>query len=179
MACAYSRFVYIGFENTSFAAKIVNITFEFLCHMDRLDAKIIEILRSDSRTPNVEIADKLGVTEGTVRNRIRRMVADRTIRGFTVDAVESGGRAILLIKTKADRTAFVVRAVQALALEIFEMAGPYDVAILLRCEDIDHLNTNVDQIRAIRGVMETQTLVALASNLSVASRKAGTSARVR
>jgi len=131
--------------------------------MDALDRRILEILRADARTPNVAIAGRLGVTEGTVRNRIRRMVADRTIRSFTVDAEEDGSRALVLIRTRTDRTPSVVRALRGLAKDLFETSGLYDIAVLLRCEDMEHLNTTVDQIRAIRGVVETHTLVALTS----------------
>jgi len=137
--------------------------------MDALDWKILEILRADARAPNVVIARRLRVTEGTVRNRIRRMVADRTIRSFTVDAEENGSRALVLIRTQTDRTPSVVRALRGLATDLFETAGSYDIAALLRCEDIEHLNTTIDQIRAIRGVVETHTLVALASTLGRSS----------
>lgn len=132
--------------------------------MDALDARILEILRADARTPNLRMARRLGVSEGTVRNRIRRMVANRTIRAFTVDGEENGIRAIVLVRTRPDRTPAVVRAIRGLAVDRFETSGPYDVAALLRCEDMEHLNTSVDQIRAIRGVVETQTLIALASD---------------
>ena len=138
--------------------------------MDPLDVRILEILRAEARTPNVTIAKKLGVTEGTVRNRIRRMLANRTIRAFTVDAEESATRGLVLIRTRPDRTATVVRSLRGVAEEVFETSGPYDIAALLRCEDMEHLNTSVDQVRAIRGVTETETLIALAFNSSRTSR---------
>lgn len=138
--------------------------------MDALDVRILEVLRAEARTPNVAIANELGVTEGTVRNRIRRMLADRTIRAFTVDAEESATRGLVLIRTRPDRTAAVVRALRGVAQEVFETSGPYDIAALLRCEDMEHLNNRVDQVRAIRGVTETQTLIALASSSARRSR---------
>jgi Lrp/AsnC family transcriptional regulator of lysine biosynthesis len=141
--------------------------------MDALDVRILEILRAEARTPNVVIAEELGVTEGTVRNRVRRMLADRTIRAFTVDAEESATRGLVLIRTRPDRTAAVVRALQGVAEEVFETSGPYDIAALLRCEDMEHLNTRVDEVRAIRGVTETQTLIALASKSARRSRGTG------
>jgi len=42
--------------------------------MDELDKKIIAILTEDGRTSNNEIARHLGISEGTVRNRIRKLV---------------------------------------------------------------------------------------------------------
>jgi DNA-binding Lrp family transcriptional regulator len=48
-----------------------------------------------------------------------------------------------------------VRALRGLAQEVFETSGRYDIAALLRCEDMGQLNTRLDQVRAIRGVTET------------------------
>ena len=44
--------------------------------MDKLDIKIIEILQKDGRTPNALIAREVGVTEGTVRRRLKELVKD-------------------------------------------------------------------------------------------------------
>jgi DNA-binding Lrp family transcriptional regulator len=92
-----------------------------------------------------------------------------------VDAEESATRGLVLIRTRPDRTAAVVRALQGVAEEVFETSGQYDIAALLRCEDMEHLNTRVDQVRAIRGVTGTQTLIALASKSARRSRVTGPS----
>lgn len=47
---------------------------------DQLDLSILDHLSVDARTSNRRIADALGVTEGTVRARIKRMQEDRQIR---------------------------------------------------------------------------------------------------
>jgi Lrp/AsnC family transcriptional regulator for asnA, asnC and gidA len=43
--------------------------------LDELDHKIIALLRGDGRLANTEIGRYLGVSEATVRNRIRRLIA--------------------------------------------------------------------------------------------------------
>ena len=48
--------------------------------MDALDNQIINELRWDGRQANTEIARRLGVSETTVRNRIRRLVKKGLIR---------------------------------------------------------------------------------------------------
>ena len=48
--------------------------------LDELDTQIIEWLSKDARTSNRKIAAELGVTEGTVRARIKRMEDDGQIR---------------------------------------------------------------------------------------------------
>lgn len=48
--------------------------------LDELDLGILEWLSQDARTSNRKIAAELGVTEGTVRARIKRMEDDGQIR---------------------------------------------------------------------------------------------------
>jgi len=44
--------------------------------MDRTDRQIVELLRTDGRRSNVEIARHLGVSEGTVRKRIDKLLSE-------------------------------------------------------------------------------------------------------
>ena len=50
--------------------------------VDDLDMQIIQILSENARKSNVEIANKIGVSEGTVRRRISEMVKKGIIEGF-------------------------------------------------------------------------------------------------
>lgn len=51
--------------------------------LDALDHKIIEMLGRDARVSNRQIAADLGVTEGTIRTRIKYLQSERLIQ-FTV-----------------------------------------------------------------------------------------------
>ena len=42
--------------------------------IDRLDDRIMEILKKDSRRPFVEIANELEVSEGTIRSRVKKLL---------------------------------------------------------------------------------------------------------
>ena len=48
--------------------------------LDDLDKQILEYLYEDVRMSNRKIASALGITEGTVRSRIRRMQENRLVR---------------------------------------------------------------------------------------------------
>lgn len=50
------------------------------CVLDSLDRQIIRVLQEDGRTPNVEIARQVGVSEPTVRKRLSRLLSARIIR---------------------------------------------------------------------------------------------------
>ena len=47
--------------------------------LDDLDRQLIDILARDARVSNRKIAGDLGVTEGTVRGRIKRLQQDKLI----------------------------------------------------------------------------------------------------
>jgi len=49
-------------------------------NIDDLDAKIINILQSDGRISNTEIAKSLAVSEATIRGRIKRLIDDEVIQ---------------------------------------------------------------------------------------------------
>ena len=48
--------------------------------MDELDRKIIGILQKDGRASNAKIARQLGVSEGTIRRRLKRLIEDEAIQ---------------------------------------------------------------------------------------------------
>ena len=52
--------------------------------IDKVDRQIIRALQRDGRASNVEIARQIGVTEGTIRKRLGRLLEDNVIRIATV-----------------------------------------------------------------------------------------------
>ena len=48
--------------------------------MDDLDIKIIGILQKDGRASNARIARGAGVSEGTIRRRLKKLLGDKTIQ---------------------------------------------------------------------------------------------------
>ena len=65
--------------------------------MDELDRKTIGILQQDGRASNAKIARQLGVSEGTIRRRLKRLIMDEAIQvralpepsklGYTTEAI--------------------------------------------------------------------------------------------
>ena len=56
--------------------------------LDAVDRQIVERLSHDARTSNRQIAAELGVTEGTVRARIKRMEDEKLIRITAVTNID-------------------------------------------------------------------------------------------
>ena len=59
--------------------------------MDELDQRIIGLLQIDGRIPNAQIARKLGVSEGTIRRRVGRLLQEDVIRITVVPNIEKMG----------------------------------------------------------------------------------------
>jgi Lrp/AsnC family transcriptional regulator for asnA, asnC and gidA len=52
--------------------------------LDPTDRAIISFLQENSRITNTEIAKRLGVSEGTIRNRMRKLIDNDVIRNIAV-----------------------------------------------------------------------------------------------
>lgn len=52
--------------------------------IDTLDLKIIKVLNRDARMPYKAIAEEVGVSDATVRNRVHRMQEEGIIKKFNV-----------------------------------------------------------------------------------------------
>ena len=71
--------------------------------MDKLDKNIIEILKSDGRISNAEIARNLNVSEGTIRRRIKIMKSDDILNVYAVpNPKKTGYNAEALIGIQVD-----------------------------------------------------------------------------
>jgi Lrp/AsnC family transcriptional regulator of lysine biosynthesis len=124
--------------------------------MDEKDYKIIKILEKDSQTSFVEIAERLNVSEGTIRYRVNRMLRDSNIK-FTVKhrAVEG----LIFIKGKNIRN--IVNQLKQFSDSIYEISGDYDIAAIIDAPTINELNKKIDRIRAIKGIVDTNTAISL------------------
>lgn len=71
--------------------------------MDELDRKIIALLQQDGRASNAGIARQVGVSEGTVRRRLKRLVQDEYIKVVALlDPAKMGYHSEALIGVQVD-----------------------------------------------------------------------------
>lgn len=128
--------------------------------MDEIDLKILKILKENSRTKYVSIANHIGLTEGAVRHRVKKLSKEGVIKSFTVDTtVEFEG--IVLVETKYMRTGIITKKMNKFATRVFEVSGDYDIAALIQAYTIVELNRKIDEIRRLPGVQSTKTLIKL------------------
>ncbi|MEO9295210.1 MAG: Lrp/AsnC family transcriptional regulator [Nitrososphaera sp.] len=139
-----------------------------LADVDDLDLRLIEILQKDSSTPSVDIAAMLKVTEGTVRNRVRKLRAMRIIRRFTV-AVDSAAlgqvqTAFVLLNASQGRLQEVARKLAAIdaVAEVYETHTYGDLLLKVRAKSPSELAEIISmRIKAVPGVAGTQVISVL------------------
>ncbi len=64
---------------------------------DKIDERIIEFLRNDSRESFVDIGKKLKLSESAVRRRVKNLVDNRTIKKFTVEVGDSNSTSAIVL----------------------------------------------------------------------------------
>jgi DNA-binding Lrp family transcriptional regulator len=132
--------------------------------IDKLDKRILDIMKKDSRRPYVEIAEKLNVSEGTVRSRVHRMTEEGIIRGFTIKTSSKNVKA--LVEIKVDVNTDTEHIAKDLAnydgvTEVLEITGDQDIIAIVDVESSQSLNDLIDKVRKYSNVRSTMTRLIL------------------
>jgi Lrp/AsnC family transcriptional regulator for asnA, asnC and gidA len=132
--------------------------------LDTLDRDIVHRLARDARTSNRRIAADLGVTEGTVRARIRRMEKEKQIRITAVSNINrfrDASLAYIWIEVEythqAGEVARRLAAIPELGF-VGEMLGRSDLLAITMVRNKEHLAEFAHRvIGAIPGVRRTES----------------------
>ena len=137
--------------------------------MDALDQQLIALLRKDARTNVAALAKKLGVSRGTITNRIARLEAAGVIVGYTVrlrpDAEPSEIMAWMSVAVEGNQTHAVIASLlgEPGVAELHDTNGRWDLLASLRATSLTELSQVLERIRLIRGISSTETSLHLAT----------------
>ena len=135
--------------------------------MDEKDKHIIKILKSDGRASYGAIGEKIGLSEGAVRKRIKILADTGVIRKFTVKiGISEGAEAITLLATNpASPTQEVSRRIKDIpnVETIYEVTGEYDIVVVISGINVVEVNECIEKIRRVEGIMKTNTMIVLRS----------------
>ena len=134
--------------------------------LDELDLQLIDLLSRDARVSNRKIAAELGVTEGTVRGRIKRMQQDRLI-AFTAitgfEMAEMSRLAFISVQAEVDRVRDIARQIAELPLinAVMITMGQFNILAMCLFSELDELvEVASDNILALPGVHHVETSIA-------------------
>ncbi|EMA22259.1 MULTISPECIES: Lrp/AsnC family transcriptional regulator [Haloarcula] len=132
--------------------------------MDDLDREILSILRRDARTPYTEIADRVGTSEGTVRNRVERLVEDGVIERFTVATRTGNVKAMIEVSVdvNVDTAEVSDRIADWQEVDfVWQVSGEEDIVVVVDAADTDAVNGLITQARELEEVVGTKTRLIL------------------
>ncbi len=132
--------------------------------LDDVDKAIVGCLSRDARISNRKVAEDLGVTEGTVRARIKRMEEEKQIRITAVtniDRFRDAALAYIWIEVeRSGQTRAVARALAQIPELGFVgvMLGRSDILAITMVRNTEHLAEFVHRrISSIEGVRRTDS----------------------
>ncbi|MDA0677424.1 MAG: Lrp/AsnC family transcriptional regulator [Chloroflexi bacterium] len=143
--------------------------------MDALDRKIISLLESNGRASNARIARDVGVSEGTVRRRLKRLIQDSIINVVALPDPSKLGynsEAIIGVQVDPDQVDAVAEKLSKLQHTrwVAVTTGTYDVFAWATLPSAEELGIFLrEKIGVIQGVRRTETFV----NLAVTKREYG------
>ena len=135
--------------------------------MDQIDLDIISYLQSDGRMPFTDIAKSLDISEGTVRNRVARLMREHVLQIVgMVDPNRLGydAPAVISISVQPPLLSQVAKTLSKFAevSYLIMISGDYDLLLEVLCKDRDHLAYFLNEkLLKVPGITNTQTSMVL------------------
>lgn len=135
--------------------------------MDSTDTELIALLRQDARASMATLARKLGVSRGTVTNRLKRLEDDGVIVGYTVrlrpDVQTDMIKAWMSIAVEGNQTRTVIGSLlgEPGVAALHDTNGRWDLLAELRAAHLGELADVLERVRLIKGIGATETSIHL------------------
>ena len=136
-------------------------------HLDEIGRKIIQHLQKDGRAKNSDIARRLGVSEGTVRRRIKSLLAEDILRVSAIPNLEKlgyGTLAIIGIQVDPERVNEVADQVSTFseARTVSVTTGAFDIFVWVAVKSTESLGNFIrEKMGNVSGIRRTETFVSL------------------
>lgn len=131
--------------------------------MDETDRRLLALLKRDGRASISDLSRTLGVSRGTVQNRIDRLVRDGIIAGFTVKVTGAQDmhmvRAMMLVEITGQKTQAVIKALRDVPeiRALYSTHGSWDLVAEIEAANLAEFDVMLRHVRAMDGVSKTET----------------------
>ena len=136
-------------------------------NLDATDRTILAALLEDARISQRGLAKRVGVAQGTITNRLRRLEEMGVIKGYTVllDA-ESIGWTMTVITGLRIQKGTMIDVQQQIAADprvfaVYDVTGDYDSMVLARVQSRKDLDDLTKTVFTMEGVQRSITQVVL------------------
>lgn len=138
--------------------------------MDSQDHRLLALLRENARLSVAQLAKQLGVSRGTVQNRIDKLVEQRVLLGFTVRTTSESAayrvRAVMLISVEGDRSDAILKTLRGYPeiRALHTTNGRWDIVAELGTDSLETFDEALRSIRTIKGISNSETSLLLSTH---------------
>jgi DNA-binding Lrp family transcriptional regulator len=117
-----------------------------------------------------QLATQLGVSRGTVQNRIDKLIEQRVLLGFTVrttpEAAAHRVRAVMLISVEGDRSDAIIKSLRGYpeVTALHTTNGRWDIVAELGTDSLGTFDEALRSIRTIKGISNSETSLLLSTH---------------
>src|SRR5262245_48368514 len=137
--------------------------------LDDKDRKILEILRSDARTPLKSLAAAVGLARSSLRDRLSRLEAEGVIRGYRADIAEGdrGVSAYLFVRLKQTPAPGLIALLRRSpeVRSCTSLTGDIDLLVEIAAATTEQLNALRDRISSQDIVADLTTSIVLIKDI--------------
>ena len=135
--------------------------------IDNIDNKIVELLAENGRRPHNEIAEYLNISEGTVRNRMKKLIDNDLLK---IKALVNPNKLtekqliyILVTLEVTKRWKEIAQKVSELpnVKSVSMITGRFDLIIELFIEPYNLINFLTNDLASVGNISSTESLVAI------------------
>ncbi|MGE8589186.1 MAG: Lrp/AsnC family transcriptional regulator [Alcaligenes sp.] len=135
--------------------------------LDKIDQQLIALLRHNARESVATLAARLGVSRGTVTNRLNKLEERGVIVGYTVrlrpETETSGLRAWMGVAIEGNDARRVAASLlgEPSVLALHATNGRWDLLVELQVATLPELAHALERIRLIKGISNSETSIHL------------------
>jgi Lrp/AsnC family transcriptional regulator for asnA, asnC and gidA len=135
--------------------------------LDEIDKNILRILQENARTSYREIQDKLGISIGTIHNRISKLKTSGVVQGYTLrlNNEKLGYKLTFLIRVNVDgkHTEEILEDLKNIpeVCSIFHTTGEQSAALICRFKESEDVHNFIRQLNQKEYITRTNSNMVL------------------
>ncbi|MHA2390806.1 MAG: Lrp/AsnC family transcriptional regulator [Promethearchaeota archaeon] len=135
--------------------------------LDEIDKNILRILQENARTSYREIQDKLGISIGTIHNRISKLKTSGVVQGYTLrlNNEKLGYKLTFLIRVNVDgkHTEEILEDLKNIpeVCSIFHTTGEQSAALICRFKESEDVHNFIRQLNKKEHITRTNSNMVL------------------
>ena len=136
-------------------------------HLDDIDRNILRILQEDARRSYREIQDQLGISIGTIHNRISKLKKNQIIEGYTLklNNIKLGYKLTFLIRIRIDgkHTSEILEEVtkKPEVCSVFYTTGEQSADLICRFKETEEVYRFIRELNEKEHILRTNSNMVL------------------